>query len=122
MNNSMYQELFPLLNYDNTDEYENDCRFFFPDDPSHCIHYVRNKKKEWYKNSDFALQQCLKEDNVSIKNCKKYAGTNDIAFQICMSNVKQSSSSNNYVTVLVVVIIFLILLLAVIFFVLYGKK
>jgi hypothetical protein len=122
MNNSIFQDLFTLVNYENADGYEDDCRFFFPDDPlqSQCIDYIKDFKQKLYNENDFALQQCIKEKNISIDNCKKYAGTNDTAFNICKSNIPPSSPPKIYYYL---IIGFLILFIIVIFFVLlYGKK
>jgi hypothetical protein len=112
MNNSNFEILFPLLNYENSDEYEDDCRFFFPEDPTQCINYVNTCKQEWYNENDFALKQCLQDKNLSIENCKKYAKTNDTAFNICKSHIPQSSPPIIYYYI---IIGFLILFIIVIF-------
>ncbi len=115
----MFRDLFPLLNYENAEEYEDDCRFFFPDDPTQCINYVRDFKQTLYNENDFALKQCIKENNLSIDNCKKYAGTNDTAFNICKSQIPPSLPPNIYYYL---IIGFLILFIIVIFFVLVKSS
>ena len=121
MNTLIFEDLFPILNYDNADKYIDHCKFFFPDDPIPCLNYVNTRKKEWYADISFALDKCKEEDNISIDNCKKYAGTNDTAFRLCISEIPKSSI-NKYYIFLMIGIAFIILLMIVFFFVLYGKK
>lgn len=102
-----FEELFPILRYDNQDEYRDHCRFLFEDDPSNCIAYIDEKMNVLLKENIFALDACRKEERITKECCKKYSGTNDLAYTLCME--AQPSLMSSWSLWIIVTIVFMVI-------------
>lgn len=139
-----FDKIFPLLSFqtpdknlqisfsdylklDNTDEtIYNDCKFFFPDDPTTCMEYVDRKRRQFISENRFAYDAC-KSDIDPLKCCKLKSENNDIAYNLCVQNINDNTDvdekkKNINIYIFLFVISFLIILIIFLLFYIYRRK
>ena len=115
-----------LSNYvelDNTDDtLYNDCKFFFPDDPSACIDYVNRKRTQYIAENRYAYDACQSDSN-PMQCCKLKSQNNDIAYNICIKNINQKNNSteNKNLFILIFIIFFFTILIIFLSIYIYHK-
>lgn len=92
-----FKDVFPLATIENADEYVGTCHFYFDGRPQilqECIDFINQIRTSLQDENSFALEKCRQENDYSKDCCKKYAKSNDMAYDLCVNGLSSLNNKN----------------------------